>query len=192
MRHPFDRDISGWNVSSVEYMSSMFIGAASFEQNLGKWYVTVDGTSIAAADVPGIVGTISAQNAFLDDQDPAYGIGAGADSEHFAVVGEDQLVMASLDGARTYDVNVTASGQAVFEDGNNWETVTIDVRGTAPSTPLVVDAGSPQSVDEGETVTLTGTATGASPRFPYVPVEPDLARGSAGTAWRLCGTDSHV
>ena len=83
----FNRDISGWNVSSVEYMSSMFIGAASFEQNLGKWYVTANGTSIAAADVPGIVGTISAQNAFLDGQDPAYGIGAGADSEHFVIAG---------------------------------------------------------------------------------------------------------
>jgi hypothetical protein len=72
--------------------------------------------------------------------------------------------MVSLDGSGPeYVANVTASGQAVFEDGNNWETVTIDVRGTAPGTPLVVDAGSPQEVDEGETVTLAGTATGAPP-----------------------------
>ena len=79
-------------------MSSMFDGAASFEQNLGEWYVTVDDASIGGADVPGIVGTILAQNAFLDGQDPVYGIGAGADSEHFAVVGENRLPWRPLTG----------------------------------------------------------------------------------------------
>ena len=181
----FDASLSRWNVSGVTDMSSMFDGAASFEQNLGEWYVTVDDASIGGADVPGIVGTILAQNAFLDGQDPVYGIGAGADSEHFAVVGENRLAMASLDGARTYVANVTASGPKVFEDGNNWATVTVSVQGAPPSTPLSVDAGIHQNVNEGDAVTLAGIVAGALPNaltYAWVQTSPESPQASLDDA----------
>ena len=181
----FDASLSRWNVSGVIDMSSMFDGAASFEQNLGEWYVTVDDASIGGADVPGIVGTILAQNAFLDGQDPVYGIGAGADSEHFAVVGENRLAMASLDGARTYVANVTASGPKVFEDGNNWATVTVSVQGAPPSTPLSVDAGIHQNVNEGDAVTLAGIVAGALPSdltYAWVQTSPESPQASLDDA----------
>ena len=160
----FDQDLSGWDVSSATDMSSMFDGATAFEQNLGSWYVTVDDTSIDGNNVPRIVGTISAQNTFLDGQDPIYGIVAGGpDSERFAVFGDDQLFMVSLDGNRTeYVAKIMASGSRVFEDGNNWVDVRISVPGGAPSTSLTVEAGAPQSASEGETVTLSGSAAGTA------------------------------
>jgi surface protein len=36
----FNSDISGWDVSSVTTMESMFYGASSFDQNLGNWNVS--------------------------------------------------------------------------------------------------------------------------------------------------------
>ena len=159
----FNQDVSGWDVSSVKDMTSMFDGATSFVQNLGRWYVTVEDTSINGADVPGIVGGIMAQNTFLDAQNPVYGIGAGADSAHFVVLG-DALAMISVDGTETrYVANITASGLTVFGDGNNWKTVDVTVQGGVPSTSLSVDAGISQNVIEGATVTLSGSATGAPP-----------------------------
>ena len=158
----FNQDVSGWDVSSVKDMTSMFDGASLFVQNLGRWYVTVEDTSINGTEVPGIVGSIMAQNTFLDAQNPVYGIGAGADSAHFVVL-EDGLAMISVDGARKqYVANITASGPTVFGDGNNWETVTVTVQGEVPSTSLSVDAGSPQNVIAGVTVTLSGNATSTS------------------------------
>ena len=132
-------------------MTSMFDGASSFAQNLGRWYVTVEDTSINGTEVPGIVGTISAQNVFLDGQDPLYGIMAeGPDSERFAVFDDDQLFMVSLDGNKTeYVAKIMASGPQVFGDGNNWVDVRVSVPGGAPSTSLTVDAGGPQSANEG-------------------------------------------
>ena len=160
----FNANLSGWDVSSAKDMSSMFDGAAAFEQNLGIWYVTMDDTSIDGTDVPGIVGTISAQNVFLDGQEPVYGIMAeGPDSERFAVSEDNHLFMVSLDGNKTeYVAKIMASGPQVFEDGNNWVDVRVSVPGGAPpSTSLTVDAGEPQSANEGDTVTLSGSAAGA-------------------------------
>ena len=164
----FNANLSGWDVSSAKDMSSMFDGAEAFERNLGIWYVTMDDTSIDGTDVPGIVGTISAQNVFLDGQEPVYGIMAeGPDSERFAVFDDNQLFMVSLNGSQTeYVAKIMASGPQVFEDGNNWVDVRVSVPGGAPSTSLTVEAGAPQSANEGDTVTLSGSAAGAHPRTP--------------------------
>ena len=98
----FNQDISAWNVSSVVDMSGMFDSAASFDRNLGSWYVVVDGASIDRADVPGVVGTISAQNPFLDGQYPTYHIEPGGDSNRFEIADGNQLVMTYVLVARTW------------------------------------------------------------------------------------------
>ena len=51
----------------------------SFDQNLGEWHITIDSTSIDGADVLGVVGTISARNAFLDGQNLTYVIEPDSD-----------------------------------------------------------------------------------------------------------------
>ena len=89
----FNQDISGWDVSNVANMADMFNGATAFRQNLGDWYIVLNDTSINAADAPGIVGTISAQNPILDGQNSTYAIGTGGDSGSFNITGGSNLNM---------------------------------------------------------------------------------------------------
>ena len=77
----FNGDISSWNVSAVTNMNGMFDGATSFDQNLGNWYVTLDPDTIAGTGIPGVVGTISAQNQPLRDHVPTYVIVDGLGQE---------------------------------------------------------------------------------------------------------------
>ena len=156
----FNGDLSSWNVSAVTDMSNMFDGANAFEQNLGNWYVVANATSIARDDVPGVVAELSTQNAQLDVYSLTYGNGTGGDWEYFEITGDDGnlLNMTSASTKGTYYVNVTAGGADVFSDGNNWRELEITVIGQANTVPSV-NAGPDQTVGEGDTVTLSGTAT---------------------------------
>ena len=158
----FNQPLAAWNVSSVTDMTNMFQRAASFVQNLGNWYVTLNSTSIDSPDTPGVVGSISAQNQPLGNHNPAYGIGDGPDSGSFEI-DAGTLRMSLADAAPgTYTANITAAGDAVFESGNNWRVLNVTVTGSANSPP-VVDAGDDQTVAEGATVSLSGTATDDDP-----------------------------
>ncbi len=148
----FDGDISDWVVSSVTDMNSMFSGADSFDQNLGKWYIVLNDMTIDYNDAPGIVGSISAQNSFLDGQNPVYGIGSGDDSHSFELNGSS-LVLKAVPAKRTYTVNVTSVGD--FGTGNS-KMIEITVSGF--NTSPTVNAGEDQAVQDGTTVTLSGTA----------------------------------
>ena len=102
----------------------MFRDASSFDSNLGSWYIVIDSTSIDRADIPDVVGTIYAQNYFLDNQDPIYRIEQGGDSDRFIIVDGSQLSMVSADADRTaYTITIAAAGDLVFEDGNNRQTI---------------------------------------------------------------------
>ena len=126
----FDQPLDAWNVPSAIYMSGMFANATSFDQNLGGWYVTIDRASIDRADIPGVVGTISAQNAFLDGQNPTYRIEPGGDSDRFTITDGNQLSMVSAAADRTaYTVTIAAAGDSVFEDGNNRRTIQVTLAG---------------------------------------------------------------
>ena len=87
----FNQTLNGWDVSAVLHMDDMFDGADAFDQNLGKWYVVANATSIARADVPGVIAEISAQNSKLDEHTPMYGIGSSIDFAFFEIVGGNQL-----------------------------------------------------------------------------------------------------
>ena len=154
----FDQPLNSWNVSSVTDMGGMFARATNFNQNLGNWYVVPDSVSIASSNVPGIVGSISAQNTALDGHSPVYNV-TGSDPTRFTIVNGNQLNMTSVDNTKSdYTVNVTASGGSVFEDGNNWRVLEITVSGSTNDPPMV-QAGDDQTVGEGDTVTLSGSVT---------------------------------
>ena len=119
----FNQPLNSWNVSSVTEMNAMFHFAVSFDQNLGNWYVTLDSDTIVGTAIPGVVGTISAQNQRLNEHVPTYGIvdDDDLDADHFEIVSGNQLNMTSgVSGRDEYSINVTASGTDVFENGNNW------------------------------------------------------------------------
>ena len=63
-----------------------------------------------------MVGSVSAQNSPLKGHNPTYGIGAGADSARFEIVGGNLLNMTSVVAGRdSYDVRVTAAGDDVLK-----------------------------------------------------------------------------
>ena len=151
----FNSDISGWNVSSVDDMSSMFHQASSFRQNLGDWYIVPGSTSINYDGAPGTVGRISAQNSFLDRQNPVYRIGSGGDSDSFEMAG-DRLRLKVVPTKDTYNVTVTSTGD--FGRSNS-KTMNVTIAGAPANWLPAVDAGPDQTVPEGSTVHLNGTAT---------------------------------
>ena len=135
----FNQPLNDWDVSSVTEMDGMFFYTPSFTQNLGNWYVVANATSIARADVPGVVAEISAQNDHLNGHNPTYGISSDNDYAFFEIVNGNKINMTSVGTKSSYMVNVTASGSNVFEDGNNWRLLEIKVTGqTTDTTPPVI------------------------------------------------------
>ena len=152
----FNQDISTWDVSSVRFMGGMFTDATNFDQNLGEWYVVLNSTEIDEGDAPGTVGTISAQNQILANQ-ATYGIGAGGDSGSFNITGGSNLNMNISSPAKSlYTVNITSAGSF---GTNNHRVYNVTVTGFDTNSSPVVGAGADQTVDEGDTVTLSGTAS---------------------------------
>ena len=153
----FNQDISTWDVSSVRFMAGMFTDATSFDQNLGEWYVVLNSTEIDAAAAPGVVGTISAQNQFLRGQNPTYAIGTGGDSGSFNITGGSNLNMNITSPAKSlYTVNITSAGGFSTP---NYRVYNVTVTGFDTNSQPTVNAGPDQTVDEGDTVTLSGTAS---------------------------------
>ena len=172
----FNGDLSSWDVSGATDMNTMFKGASDFRQNLGKWYIVLNSTSIGDGDAARVVGWISAQNEELDGQDLEYGIGTGGDSDSFEIADGAILRLKAAPDHPTkgsYTVDITSTGD--FGTGNVRTfdiSVTGGANGTSPvSDPTdeggvpeannapVADAGADQTVQEGSTVTLSGTAT---------------------------------
>ena len=128
----FNQPLNNWDVSGVTDMTAMFSGASSFEQNLGDWYITLDSTVIDADDAPGTVANITAQNQFLSNMMPTYGIGTSDDQASF-VVSDKKLNMTITPTGTSYIVNITSSASGEFGT-NNHRLYTIAVTDGIPPT----------------------------------------------------------
>ena len=146
----FNQNLGDWNVSSVNDMADMFFYAISFDQNLGIWYIVLDDATISNANE---TLAISAQNPFLDGQNPTYAI----DDARFVVVDGTLAVNSTqVPPADTYNVTITSTGG--FGTGNSRVVeITVDIAQT--NNPPVVEAGPDKLVYEGDMVILAGNAT---------------------------------
>ena len=128
----FNGDMSSWNVSGMTDMSKMLTGTHSVIRNLGDWYVVLDDTIMSEASETLV---ISAQNAYLDGQNPTYVV----NDANFVVAGGALAVKPGrsvLPG--TYNVTVTVGGViGEHRDTLHSRTIQITVEGdTAPPTIL--------------------------------------------------------
>ena len=175
----FNSYISGWDVSSVTDMTDMFsssIFLSSFEQNLGRWYVTLDLDTIAGTGIPGVVGTISAQNQPLKNHSPTYVIVDGLDKNHFEIVSENRLNMTSdVSGKAEYSINVTASGTNVFESDNNWRVLVVKVSGdnNADLTGLTISSGTLSPQFSSSDITYTASVANSVTQVTVTPTASD-------------------
>ena len=160
----FNQPLDSWDVSSVTSMVDMFEDASAFEQNLGNWHIVLDDTSIDRGDAPGVVGRLSAQNAFLARQKPVYGIAPGGDAGAFELDGS-KLVLKEVPNKSSYTVTITATSTGDFGSGNS-RTFTIDVSGlpnnmsesdfvttwktTAPGQSITIPARGTYTIDWGD------------------------------------------
>ena len=146
----FNQNLGDWNVSSVTDMADMFFYAISFDQNLGIWYIVLDDTTISNANE---TLAISAQNPFLDGQNPTYAI----DDARFVLVDGTLAVNSTqVPPADTYSATITSTGG--FGTGNS-RVVEITVDIAQANNPPVVEAGPDKLVYEGDMVILAGNAT---------------------------------
>ena len=155
---PFNGDISGWNVSAATDMSEMLAGT-SFTRNLGDWYIVLDDTTMSDANE---TLAISAQNAYLDGQNPTYAVdGTAPNGDKFWIVDASHLAVRANQTVVPGQYNVTIKSTGSFGEGNS-KTVEITVGNDTihhTNNPPSVDAGSGRAAGEGTTVTLAGNAT---------------------------------
>ena len=153
----FNQDISSWNVEGVTNMNSMFESADAFDQNLGLWYVVLSPASTSyEVSSSRSIATISAQNSILDNQVSAYAL-AGVDANQF-IITNNQLSFTG-DTAGSYNIDIEATDG---EFGTNPPTTSrqLIITGNPPAnTAPIANAGSAQSVNEGDAVRLDGTSS---------------------------------
>ncbi len=145
----FNQPLSLWNVSSVTDMSHMFHQADGFNRNLGGWYIVLDGTAVDPDT--GAVGSVSAQNAFLDRQAPIYAVGPGGDSGLFEMDGTTLKLRAAQGNAARDSYMVTVTSAGGFGAGNSRTfaiTGTSTGDGQQAAAPVLGDVG-PRTIREG-------------------------------------------
>ena len=183
----FHGDISSWNVSGATDMSYMLSIGRIFTQNLGDWYIVLDDTAISDTNK---TLAISAQNAYLDGQNPIYTIDQTTpDGDKFRIVngshlatGADQTVAPGQ-----YNVIIKSTGSFGVDNSKIVEiTVSEDVL-LQINNPPSVEAGPGQTVPEGSVVSLSGNATDSNGDvltylWTYNPSILDIALANATSA----------
>ena len=156
----FNQPLNSWDVSSVTNMDAMFYNADRFDGNLGGWYLVLDGTTVDPDT--GIVGSIAAQNAFLDGQDPVYAMATGGDSDLFEMDGAAlKLKTVPNHSAKdSYTVTVTSSGGFGTDNSQTFiiAGIATSARQSTAAAP-VLDTIGPKTINEGSELEIILGAT---------------------------------
>ena len=141
----FNGDISSWNVSGMTDMSNMLDGTNDFAWNLGDWYIVLDDTTMSEANE---TLAISAQNAYLDGQNPTYAVDdATGNGALFEVISGDLAIKSGQNPAPgSYNITITSTGS--FGTDNS-RVVEIAVSIAQSNNLPVADAGNTQTALEG-------------------------------------------
>ena len=109
----FNGDISAWDVRNVNTMDGMFGGSEKNGRGLGPWYITLDDLEATANDR--VVGTIRAQNDYLQNHDPGYRVSTATIFE----IRDGQLLVRedAHISAGDYEVQIQAYGPRLFGPG---------------------------------------------------------------------------
>ena len=125
---------------------------------------------------------MTAQNAVLNNHNATYGIGTGGDRELFEVVGSGTLAFKTAPTSNgTHTANVTAVGDDVFESGNNWRMVTVNVYGASDAPP-----------EHAFVTTWTTTAANQKITLPVVGSGMTVSWGDGTTDEGVSGHQNHT
>ena len=120
--HAFNQPLNSWDVSSVQDMTYMLRFNYDLDQNLGNWYIVLGDTSVDSGDT--LITTITAQNSFLDWQNPKYSVAPDGDGDLFFMDGN---ILRSISGEYTkphYNITIVATDGFVM---HSFRDVTITV-----------------------------------------------------------------
>ncbi len=153
----FDQPLDSWDVSAATYMYGMFSGADSFNQDLGDWYIVPVSTMVFHDAV--MVTAITAQNGYLEGQNPTYTVVPEGDGDMFEMYGNVLQYKLPTYTKPSYDITIVSTGG--FSSPNSISltiTVVPPIQPPATSDRFVTTW---QTDYPGETITIpVGDATG--------------------------------
>ena len=116
-------DISAWDVRNVTNMENMIDGTnfRFFVANFGLWYITGDLSVPPTLEAGDEVTRFTAQNSYLNGQNPTYGLDGGTDDDLFTITSTGVL---SIKGSpeitkNEYNIRISVSGNVIKKSASD-------------------------------------------------------------------------
>ena len=116
MSHMFEvainmrQDIGTWNVRNVTNMENMIDGTAHIPTaNFGLWYITGDLSVPPTLEAGAEVTRFTAQNSYLNGQNPTYALAGGADDDLFTITNTGVLSIKAMPAKTEYNIRISVS-----------------------------------------------------------------------------------
>ena len=104
------QDISAWDVRNVTNMENMIDGAAHLPiDNFGLWYITGDLSVPPTLEEGAEVTRFTAQNSYLNGQNPTYALAGGADDDLFTITNTGVLSIKAMPAKTEYNIRISVS-----------------------------------------------------------------------------------
>ena len=108
------QDIGTWDVRNVTNMENMIDGTAHIPTaNFGLWYITGDLSVPPTLEAGAEVTRFTAQNSYLNGQNPTYGLDGGTDDELFTITSTGVLSIKAMPAKTEYNIRISVSGNVL-------------------------------------------------------------------------------